>query len=75
MFIYQYPVFILLAETHGNAMASLQDNKAAMKRKQATESNLEKDLNEKLKELDSLNLQLKVQYELLVYKNIISRKL
>ncbi|XP_031554337.1 intersectin-1-like isoform X2 [Actinia tenebrosa] len=46
-------------EAHGNAMASLQDSKAAIKRKQTMQNNLEKDLNEKLKELDSWNVQLK----------------
>ena len=50
----------LTAEAHGNAMASLQDNKSDNKRKQAAQRNLEKDLNERLKELDSLNVQLKV---------------
>jgi len=41
-------------------MVSLQDTQGAMKRKQTMQDNLEKDLNDRLKELDSLNTQLKV---------------
>ncbi|XP_048577434.1 intersectin-1 isoform X3 [Nematostella vectensis] len=48
-----------LAEAHGNAMASLIDTKGTIRRLQATQTTMEKTLEERLKEVDNLNNQLK----------------
>ena len=50
----------LLGDTHGNVLASVQDSRGNLRRLQTLQNNMERVLAEKLKELDTMNAQVKV---------------
>lgn len=50
----------VLGDTHGNVLASVQDSRGNFRRLQTLQNNMERVLNEKLKELDTMNAQVKV---------------
>lgn len=57
-----YVSHLHLAEAHGNALASLQDTRGNIMRLQLAQQSMEGDLAEKLKNVDSLNNQMKVNF-------------
>ena len=54
-----------LGDSHGNMLASVQDSRGNLRRLQTLQNNMERVLAEKLKELDTMNIQVKVSNLLL----------
>ena len=51
---------IWIGDTHGNVLASVQDSRGNLRRLHTLQNNMERVLSEKLKELDTMNSQVKV---------------
>ena len=51
---------IWVGDTHGNVLASVQDSRGNLRRLHTLKNNMERVLSEKLKELDTMNSQVKV---------------